>query len=103
MFFFLESHEEIDFSTDPEVSVQPDVDCVVVGLDRRFTYRKLHKAQLYINDLGAHFIGTNADPLGNFSTKQVAFRTLNPKLVICVAAFFWDNLEEISIMGIHLS
>ncbi|XP_026191463.1 uncharacterized protein LOC34617720 [Cyclospora cayetanensis] len=65
-----EVYEEIDFGNDPEVSVQPDVDFVVVGLDRRFSYKKLQTAQLYINSCGAQFIGTNIDPLGNFSTKQ---------------------------------
>ena len=67
----IESYEEIDFSTDPAVSIHPNTAFVVVGLDRKFTYKKLQKAQLYINEAAATFIGTNTDPLGNFSTKQV--------------------------------
>ncbi|KAL8272578.1 hypothetical protein Esti_003467 [Eimeria stiedai] len=62
--------EEIDFSQDPEVCVQPNVGHVVVGLDRRFCYKKLQTAQLYVNQMGAELIGTNTDPLGNFSTRQ---------------------------------
>ena len=65
-----EAYEAIDFASDPAVYVQPEVNYVVVGLDRDFYYKKLQTAQLYINDMHAKFIATNADPLGNFSTKQ---------------------------------
>jgi phosphoglycolate/pyridoxal phosphate phosphatase family enzyme len=36
------------------------IDCVVVGMDRQFTYRKLHEAQQAIRS-GARFIATNRD------------------------------------------
>lgn len=39
-----------------------DVDAVIAGLDRNFTYKKLARAQTALL-AGAHFIGTNPDPL----------------------------------------
>ncbi|KAL8437251.1 hypothetical protein ACSSS7_001099 [Eimeria intestinalis] len=75
-----EKYEEVDFSQDPEVPIHPNVGHVVVGLDRRFYYKKLQIAQLYINQMDAVFIGTNTDPLGNFSTKQ-GLQFLGPQLL----------------------
>jgi len=45
-----------------------DVDCVVVGLDRKFNYGKLSKAMLYVKNC-AKFVATNLDstlPLAKF-------------------------------------
>lgn len=50
-------NEDILYNCDKD----PDISAVIVAFDKHFSYRKILKATMYLNDPNVHFIGTNTD------------------------------------------
>mmetsp|Transcript_14091 Transcript_14091/g.38082 ORF Transcript_14091/g.38082 Transcript_14091/m.38082 type:complete len:327 (-) Transcript_14091:154-1134(-) len=54
----------------PKLELDPEVNAVVVGLDRSINYYKLQMAMSYILKNDAHFIATNTDARGNLANEE---------------------------------
>lgn len=50
-----------DFASVADSEIDPEVGCVLVGLDEHFSYKKMVKASTYLRDLNCIFLATNPD------------------------------------------
>ncbi|KAK2142602.1 hypothetical protein LSH36_934g00014 [Paralvinella palmiformis] len=58
----------LSFDDMSKLELDPDINCVIVGLDTQFSYLKLARAISYLAKDGCHFVATNTDtglPIGS--------------------------------------